>query len=193
MRNRGSHAYLLTQGGIFISLSMVLMLLLRIFPTADLFFNFLLSLGICIAIIQLGKVKALLIYGAIAAFSFLILIPPYNLAFILIGGIYPFVKYTAEHESSGRRFGRTACLLVKLSLAVAFAAIYAILLMRLFLPVDFAPEWTSLPWFKLWILPLVAVFMLLYDFMLSSGIDFYFRYIKPWIQKRSNRRNRFGK
>ena len=178
------NTYQLTYSSIVAAILILMMITIRLLPTADLFINFLMSLSMSVAVIEVGKRKSFLLYITVSMLSFFWPGPPFNLGFIIVGGLYPYFKIITEQESMGRRYGRTASLVIKLSIGVLLAVLYGLVISRVFLPLPVWDRVMALPLAKLWILPLAFLIILIYDFLLSQGIDFYFQRLAPLIKKR---------
>lgn len=179
------NTFQLAYGGITAAILMLMMIMLRLLPTADLFINFLMSLCMCIAVIELGKRASLLLYFTVALLSFAWPGLPANLGFILVGGLFPYIKIISEQESMGRRFGRTVSFIGKLGLGLLLGAIYVFVITKVFLPLPILDRIMALPLAKLWIIPVLLFSIFLYDFLLSQGVDFYFQRLQPHLKKRN--------
>ncbi len=177
------NTYQLAYGGIVAAILMLMMIALRILPTADLFINFLMSLCICVAVLEIGKRKSFLLYLTVTLLSFLWPGAPLNLAFVIIGGIYPFAKIVTEQESMGRRYGRTAAFTIKFTSAFLLGGLYYLIVSRVFLPIPAVDHIMALPLAELWIFPLMIIVVIVFDFLLSQGIDFYFRRLAPHMKR----------
>lgn len=173
------------EGGLSTALFLILFGLLQLLPAMDIFINFLMSLFMAILIIRLGGSAAFIVYLATSALAFLWPGPPTILAFILIGGIYPFVKIICEQQSAGRRYGRTWSLLIKLLIASSLLLLYFWIQSRFFLPQNVVDRVFALPFARLWIIPVVLLCIALYDYLLSQGIDFYYHRLLPLLRGKS--------
>ena len=169
------------EGGISTAIFLVLFAVHRLLPSADLFINFLLSLLMSLLIIRLGRHAAFVVYIATVILAFVWPGPPDLLGFVIVGGLFPFIKLRSEQETAGRRYGRTWSLLIKLIVACLLLLIYFYTMTRLFVPLTYIDRVMALPLAQLWIIPAVLVAILLYDYLLTQGIQFYYQRIKPHL------------
>lgn len=173
------------EGGISTALILVLFALHQLLPALDIFINYLISLFIAILIIRLGRSAAFIVYLASALLAFIWPGPPSILAFVLIGGVFPFVKIICEQQSAGRRYGRTWSILIKLLIASGQLFFYFWIQSRFFLPQNMVDRVFALPFARLWIIPALLVCIALYDYLLSQGIDFYYHRLRPLLGRKT--------
>lgn len=171
-------------GGIVTALILLLMAAQLVVPTADLFINFLMSLAICIAILEMGRLSAFLIYLIVSAIGFAWPGMPANLTFALVAGLFSFVKIGSEQALMGRRFGKTVTLLLKLMTMVLLGGLYLWVMTEFFVPVSLVDHIFAMPYARYWLVPAIVLIVLVYDYLLSSGIDFYYQRLGPLLKLR---------
>lgn len=173
----------IAEGGVATALFLLLFGLHRLLPSADFFLNFIMSLLMCFVILRLGKRSAFLVYLATTLLAFIWPGPPDILGFVVVGGLYPFIKLISDRESLGRRFGRTASFIIKLGCGFSLGFIYFLIITKLFYPIEVWNRVMALPLAKLWVIPALLLAIYLYDYLLSQGVEFYFQRIKPLLGK----------
>ncbi|NJP40744.1 hypothetical protein HCH52_06725 [Oscillospiraceae bacterium HV4-5-C5C] len=183
-------------GGIALAAILLLQIVNRYLPTADVFINFLLSLIIWFVCLNWGKAAGGLVYLGAAVFSLIIPGLPAALPFMIIGGPYPLLKCvlggsryrlktarsqpadrSARPAGSGWRFRLPGLLLLQGLLWLWFY-----LLLKLAGTAPLA-HWAALPGWPYIILPAEVIFSLVYDFALEQAW--------PWLQRLKQRRRGF--
>lgn len=154
----------LSLGGLLTAIILFLLTVKLYLPTADLVLLALTSLGIAIAVIEIGFKPALTVYLAAALLSAAWPGLAVSFAFIIIAGPYPLIRALID-----RKFGRLTALLLKLLAGNILVVLTAVLF-----------AWTEIATLAdrytfFWIvLPFaVQAGLLVYDYALSLLIQFY--------------------
>lgn len=165
-------------GGIVAALSLVILLLGGILPTAEIALPALAGFVLLPVVVELGKGTALTVYGAVSVLS-LLLVPSWEpkMLYVAFFGYYPVLKAVLES-----RLPRVAEWAVKLGLFnLAAVASYWVLLQFLGLPKDtFTVGGTDWRW---GFLLAGNVIFILFDVGLTQAISTYLRRWSPQIRR----------
>ncbi len=165
-------------GGVIAALSLVILLLSAIIPTAEIALPAIAGFALLPVVVELGKKAALTVYGAVSLLA-LVLVASWEpkLLYIAFFGYYPILKATLES-----RLPRWAEWLCKLAVFNAAAvAVYWVLLRFLGLPADsFTLDGMDLRWAFLVIGNLI---FLLFDVGLTQSVGAYLRRWSPLFRK----------
>lgn len=91
-----NNSSIISKGGLFTALSVIFLYLCFIVPTNSLGFLFLSSTAIVASIIKIGFKHSILIYCSTSIISFILGLKGITLAYLLIFGSYPLIKYQIE-------------------------------------------------------------------------------------------------
>lgn len=175
-------------GGIALALILLLQLINRYLPTADLFINLLLSLIIWFVCLNWGKAAGGLVYLGASAFSLLVPGLPDALPFVIIGGPYPLLKCVlgktryrfrtvqpkAPDQSAAAPASGWLSRLPALILLQGLLWLWFWLLLKLS-GTALLNSWAALPGWPYLILPAEIIFSLVYDFVLEKAY--------PWLRR----------
>lgn len=165
------------------ALILLLLAALRVFPSLDMILNYLASLLIALMVIDFSYRQALLVYLATAILSFFWPGLPLNILFVVFCGIYPMLKLWIESKAVQQRRFDLKILCLKLLSMLTLFTVYALLYVNLFMPIELLSRLMNLTGIKLWIVPVVILTLVVYDFLLSQGIDFYSKTLQRYLKK----------
>ena len=178
-KGRDSMSRKVTLGGILTALCVVLAYLAFYLPTGKLSIYLLTSVVIAIAVVELGIKFSTVVYTASAILIFL-LTGSINvlLLFTLFFGSYPLLKYYIEKQRNA-----VIEMLLKFS-AFNLIAIFVFFIFKQLLGVMPIRLNDLSIWMQIGIIFGAQVVFLIYDYVLSRLIDYYFNRIKPGLHKK---------